>query len=115
MKRGAPSGELPFWRLYRAAGELFHFEAKHCQRGKVRHHTDHHHGHQTHQAVRHGALRPLRHDIQHANQRGRHHHYRNRQTQQEACPARLRCEDILLAQLPVQQPGVQTGRQTNRQ
>ena len=50
-----------------------------------------------------------------AQQRRGHNQHCNNQTQQEGQPARLRGENFLFTQLPVEQRGVQAGRQADGQ
>lgn len=110
---GSTDRRSPFFALRRAAGKLFHLKAQHREGGKVGHYPHQHDRHQAQQTIWHGAQRPVRHYVEHPHQRGRHYQHRNHQTQQEARPARLRGKDLLLTQLPVEQPGVETGRQTD--
>ena len=99
----------------RAASKLFDAEAQQQQRREIGDDTRYHDYHQTQQAERHRPLRPLRHQVHHAQQRRRHHDDGNHQAQQEQEPAGLRGENFLFPELPVEQPGVKAGRQANRQ
>ena len=102
-------------RLRYPAGKIFNSEPQHRERREVSHNAYRHHDHEPSQAMRHVALRPVRHHIQHAQQCGCHYDHRNKQTCQETAPAGLWGKDILLTQLPIEQAGIQTGRKANRE